>query len=76
MALDQHLRSLANSKHGPPAASLREAVVMCVTPTALYGTEAWYCGRRKPGPMHRACGKRKSTPEWGGMLMSYNEHLS
>ncbi|RYO81946.1 hypothetical protein DL766_008345 [Monosporascus sp. MC13-8B] len=50
MALAQHLRSLANTKYGPPADSLRKAVRTCVIPTALYGTEAWYCGRRKPDP--------------------------
>ena len=50
MALAQHIRSLANCKYGPPASGLRKAVITCVVPTALYGMEAWYCGRRKPDP--------------------------
>jgi hypothetical protein len=33
---------------GPPASSLRKAVMTCVLPSLLYGTEAWYAGRMKP----------------------------
>ena len=42
-----HLRNLANTKHGPPASALRKAVITCVLPSLLYGTEAWYGGRKK-----------------------------
>jgi ribonuclease HI len=48
MALARHIRSLANTKNGPPADMLRKAVITCVIPTALYGNEAWYGGRQKP----------------------------
>jgi ribonuclease HI len=42
-----HLRNLANTKNGPPASALRKAVITCVVPSLLFGTEAWYGGRRK-----------------------------
>lgn len=42
-----HLKSLANTAHGPPAASVRKAVITCILPAILYGTEAWYEGRFK-----------------------------
>ena len=44
----QHIRDLARTAAGPPASSLRTAVVTCVLPSLLYGTEAWYAGRTKP----------------------------
>ena len=44
MALPQ----LARTAAGPPALSLRTAVVTCVLPSLLYGTEVWYTGRTKP----------------------------
>jgi hypothetical protein len=43
----RHLRSLANTSYGPPAAALRKAVTTCVLLSLLYGTEAWYEGRTK-----------------------------
>ena len=43
-----HIRSLARTKDGPPASSLRKAVITCVLSSALYGTEAWYAGKLKP----------------------------
>jgi len=33
--------------NGPPASSLRKAVITCVLPSILYGTEAWYAGCTK-----------------------------
>jgi hypothetical protein len=57
----RHLRSLANTSHGFPAAALRKAVTTCVLPSLLYGTEAWYEGRTKdPGTVQNA-GDRVST---------------
>jgi hypothetical protein len=57
----RHLRSLANTSHGPPAAALRKAVTTCVLPSLLYGTEAWYERRSKdPGTVQNA-GDRVST---------------
>jgi ribonuclease HI len=44
----QHIRSLGKTVHGPPASSLRKAVITCVGPSITYGHEAWYPGRRKP----------------------------
>lgn len=49
-----HIRSLAQTIHGPPAASLRKAVITCVLPALLYGTEAWYAGRTKPTAQGRS----------------------
>ncbi|KAH9859188.1 hypothetical protein J1614_012265 [Plenodomus biglobosus] len=45
--LAHHIRSLANTAHGPPASALRKAVTTCILPTVLYGAEAWYEGRVK-----------------------------
>lgn len=43
----RHIRGLAQTIHGPPASSLRKAVITCVMPSVLYGTEVWYAGRTK-----------------------------
>jgi len=48
-----HIRSLARTTCGPPAASLRKAVITCIIPRLLYGAEAWYGGRMKPAPIRR-----------------------
>ncbi|KAJ3575723.1 hypothetical protein NPX13_g3935 [Xylaria arbuscula] len=48
LKLAWHLKHLANTKYGPPADMIRKAVITCVVPTALYGSEAWYAGRTKP----------------------------
>jgi ribonuclease HI len=48
-----HIRGLARTVDGPPAASLRKAVITCVLPSLLYGTEAWYGGRYKTGKQTR-----------------------
>lgn len=53
----QHIRNLARTKDGPPASSLRKAVVACVLSSALYGSEAWYAGRTQP----TKTGPRNST---------------
>lgn len=53
----QHIRNLARIKNGPPASSLRKAVVACVLSSALCGSEAWYTGRTKPA----ASGARGGT---------------
>lgn len=45
----RHIRNLARTARGPPAAALRKATIACVLPSILYGTEAWYAGRTKPG---------------------------
>lgn len=42
-----HIRSLANMQRGPPAATLRNAVMTCVLPILTYGSEAWYAGATK-----------------------------
>ena len=43
-----YIRGLVQTKDGPPASSLRKAVITCVLPLVLYGTKAWYVGRTKP----------------------------
>jgi ribonuclease HI len=61
-----HIRNLARTKDGPPASSLRKAVVTCVLSSALYGAEAWYGGRSKPaitGPRDK-----ESSTKVGGHL--------
>jgi hypothetical protein len=47
-----HIRGLAHTVYGPPASVLRKAVVTYVLSSILYGTEAWYTGRRKPSRAH------------------------
>lgn len=51
--VSHHIRGLARTKDGPPASALRKAVITCILPSALYGTEAWYAGRTKPPRIHR-----------------------
>ncbi|RAL59228.1 hypothetical protein DID88_006683 [Monilinia fructigena] len=48
MKVARHIKGLAGVKFGPPAASLRKAVVTCVQSSVLYGSEVWYGGRLKP----------------------------
>ena len=45
--VSHHIRGLARIADGPPASSLRKAVITCVLPSVLYGTEIWYAGRTK-----------------------------
>ncbi|KAG0153127.1 hypothetical protein PDIDSM_4977 [Penicillium digitatum] len=47
-AVAQHIRNLARTTCGPPASSLRKAVITCVIPSLTFGTEAWYGGRNRP----------------------------
>ncbi|KAJ2900039.1 RNA-directed DNA polymerase from transposon X-element [Zalerion maritima] len=42
-----HIRSLANTRRGPPPAALRKAVITCILPILTYGAEAWYAGTIK-----------------------------
>lgn len=44
----QHIHNLAHKMDSPPAVSLQKALITCVLPPALYRTEAWYRGRKKP----------------------------
>ncbi|XP_044715189.1 endonuclease-reverse transcriptase domain-containing protein [Hirsutella rhossiliensis] len=43
-----HLKSLANTKHGPLPGAVRRAVRACIEPVLLHGTEAWYPGLTSP----------------------------
>jgi len=52
--ISHHLRGLANTAHGPPASSLRKAVLTCIFPSLFYGAEAWYEGRKKNPRVARA----------------------
>lgn len=42
-----HIRSLTKATCGPPACSLRKAVITCVLPRLLFVSEAWYDGRKR-----------------------------
>ncbi|QSZ30811.1 hypothetical protein DSL72_000369 [Monilinia vaccinii-corymbosi] len=44
----RHIKGLAGVKFGPPAASLRKAVITYVQPFLLYGSEVWYREKLKP----------------------------
>jgi hypothetical protein len=52
-----HIRGLGRTINGPPASSLRKAVITCVLPSILYGTEAWYGGRTKGPQINRTARK-------------------
>ena len=60
-----HIRGLARTEHGPPASSLRKAVITCVLPSILYGTEAWYAGREKPPKLQLKEGKTSVSARVG-----------
>ncbi|CBF84167.1 hypothetical protein AN2711.2 [Aspergillus nidulans FGSC A4] len=45
--LAQHLKRLSNTQRGCPVASMRAAVIQYVLPTALYGAEVFYTGKRQ-----------------------------
>ena len=60
-----HIRSLARTTCGPPASSLRKAVITCVLPRLLYGTEAWYGGRTKPPMIMRQDRKTEVSTRLG-----------
>ena len=54
-----HLRSLGNTKYGPPPHALRRAVKACVMPVALYGAEAWWPGKTRQTAQGQANTKTK-----------------
>jgi ribonuclease HI len=64
----RHIRGLAGIKHGPPAEQLRKATISCVIPTALYGAEAWYGGRKKPAANPSRAGKLEVSARIGGLI--------
>ncbi|CVL09069.1 related to reverse transcriptase [Fusarium mangiferae] len=47
-AVAYHLRGLANAIHGPLPSAVRSAVMACVEPVLLHGSEAWYPGTTRP----------------------------
>ncbi|CZR35886.1 uncharacterized protein FPRO_17006 [Fusarium proliferatum ET1] len=47
-AVAYHLRGLANTIHGPLPSAVRSAVMACVEPVLLHGSEAWYPGTTRP----------------------------
>ena len=47
-----HIQGLARTVYSLPTSVLHKAVVTCVLLFILYGTEAWYAGRRKPSRAH------------------------
>lgn len=46
-AVARHIKDIARTARGPPAADLRNATITNVIPSVLYGTEAWYEGSKK-----------------------------
>ena len=65
--LAKHIRNLARIKDGPPANSLRKAMIACVLPAALYGCEAWYTGIKKTA-RRRGRGQENISARAGGMI--------
>lgn len=62
-----HLRSIANTKNGPPPHSMRKAVATVVLSSVLYGAEVWYRGQKRLTRMvHRVlCVAAKAIlPSW------------
>ncbi|KAJ3499512.1 hypothetical protein NLG97_g286 [Lecanicillium saksenae] len=47
-AVANHLRHLTNTRHGPSPSAVRAAVMACVEPVLMYGTEVWYPGKTRP----------------------------
>ncbi|CCE34857.1 uncharacterized protein CPUR_08796 [Claviceps purpurea 20.1] len=63
-----HLRGLSNTIRGMSPGVVRQAVMACVLPTALYGAEAWYGGRLKPAANGSAAGKDHVSARLGGHI--------
>ncbi|RAL67309.1 hypothetical protein DID88_008072 [Monilinia fructigena] len=64
---------LAGVRFGPPAASLRKAVVTCVQSSLLYGSEVWYGGRRKPSASHGYNRNRLVSTRLGPLIEKTNK---
>lgn len=71
-----HIRSLGRTVDGPPASSLRKAVITCVLPMLLYGTEAWYAGRRKPPRLRRQDRSQDVSARIGWHVSSIDKALA
>lgn len=63
-----HIRGLARTIDGPPASALRKAVITCVLPSILYGSEAWYGGRTKPPRLNRQGRLIRPSARVGGLV--------
>ena len=72
----QHVRSLAKTTCGPPAASLRKAVISCVLSTALYGTECWYGGRTKATKQRRQDRSSEVSARLGWHIAAINKVIT
>ncbi|RAL68669.1 hypothetical protein DID88_007378 [Monilinia fructigena] len=69
----RHIKGLAGVRFGPPAASLRKAVVTCVQSSLLYGSEVWYGGRRKPSASHGYNRNRLASTRLGPLIEKTNK---
>ncbi|RAL59094.1 hypothetical protein DID88_006740 [Monilinia fructigena] len=69
----RHIKGLAGVRFGPPAASLRKAVVTCVQSLLLYGSEVWYGGRRKPSASHGYNRNRLVSTRLGPLIEKTNK---
>ena len=66
--LAKHIKNLARIKDGPPANSLRKAMIACVVPAALYGCEAWYAGIKKTARRRGRGEQDRVSAGVGGMI--------
>ncbi|TGO81815.1 hypothetical protein BPOR_1006g00010 [Botrytis porri] len=60
MRVASHIRSIAHTAHGPSAVCLRKAIITCVLPVALFGSEVWFDGlyKQRPNAGHAPVGTR------------------
>ena len=72
----RHIRGLGKTQHGPPPSSLRKAVLTCVLPAALFGTEAWYGGRYKPARQVRGNRPAQVRARVGGLVTMVEQTIT
>lgn len=74
--VSRHIKGLARVVDGPPASSLRKAVITCVLPSILYGNEAWYGGRHKPMRKKTSSGHKHVSARLGGHIKIVDSVIS
>ncbi|KAK8096411.1 uncharacterized protein PG998_014279 [Apiospora kogelbergensis] len=71
MKVANHIKALAATRRGPPAAGHQKAVRTVILPILLYGHEAWYRGRTHTARKSN----RKGITETGTRLGGHVEHI-